>query len=252
MPGVTRSAPLDRLMRPIHQWVWGDRRSPAAKAADVRRRRDRRRTRHPARRRSDARSAAAPALSRARDRRTAPRRSVPRTRRGAAARARRRASACCSTAIRCPAAMASTTFDRRRAGSSTARLSARGGEIRRRPICDLSRAGRRRSADARDLRGDPAGRGVSHELHLHAADARLAAAPTAGTSGTRASSGCGTGICASPRPSPASIGSAVLTADVFRPAAAVRVARQARRAPRADWLDPDLARAGDASPRSQY
>jgi len=24
MPGVTHSAPLDRLMRPIHQWVWAD------------------------------------------------------------------------------------------------------------------------------------------------------------------------------------------------------------------------------------
>ncbi len=24
MPGVTRGAPLDRLMRPIHQWVWAD------------------------------------------------------------------------------------------------------------------------------------------------------------------------------------------------------------------------------------
>src|SRR5262245_1186575 len=24
MPGVTPSAPLDRLMRPIHEWVWGD------------------------------------------------------------------------------------------------------------------------------------------------------------------------------------------------------------------------------------
>jgi rubrerythrin len=24
MPGVTRGAPLDRLMRPVHQWVWGD------------------------------------------------------------------------------------------------------------------------------------------------------------------------------------------------------------------------------------
>jgi rubrerythrin len=25
MPGVTRLAPLDRLMRPVHQWVWADR-----------------------------------------------------------------------------------------------------------------------------------------------------------------------------------------------------------------------------------
>jgi hypothetical protein len=24
MPGVTRGAPLDRLMRPLHQWVWAD------------------------------------------------------------------------------------------------------------------------------------------------------------------------------------------------------------------------------------
>jgi hypothetical protein len=24
MPGVTRGAPLDRLMRPVHRWVWGD------------------------------------------------------------------------------------------------------------------------------------------------------------------------------------------------------------------------------------
>src|SRR6185295_7668873 len=24
MAGVTRATPLDRLMRPIHQWVWGD------------------------------------------------------------------------------------------------------------------------------------------------------------------------------------------------------------------------------------
>src|SRR6059036_2883772 len=24
MSGVTRSAPLDRLMRPVHQWVWAD------------------------------------------------------------------------------------------------------------------------------------------------------------------------------------------------------------------------------------
>ena len=24
MPGVTRGTPLDRLMRPVHQWVWGD------------------------------------------------------------------------------------------------------------------------------------------------------------------------------------------------------------------------------------
>jgi hypothetical protein len=24
MPGVTRGAPLDRLMRPVHQWVWAD------------------------------------------------------------------------------------------------------------------------------------------------------------------------------------------------------------------------------------
>src|SRR5436190_1045267 len=24
MPGVTRGTPLDRLMRPLHQWVWSD------------------------------------------------------------------------------------------------------------------------------------------------------------------------------------------------------------------------------------
>src|SRR5437870_13601263 len=24
MPGMTRGTPLDRLMRPVHRWVWGD------------------------------------------------------------------------------------------------------------------------------------------------------------------------------------------------------------------------------------
>ena len=84
-------------------------RSACPQAADLRRGRNRRRTRHPARGRSHARSAAAPALPRARDRRAASRRSVPRARRGPAAAARACASGgFFSAATRCPAATDST------------------------------------------------------------------------------------------------------------------------------------------------
>ena len=62
---------------------------------------------------------------------------------------------------------------RRRARPSPARLPARRGESGGRPLRDLSRCRRRRSVDARDLRRDPARRSVPHELHLHAARPRL-------------------------------------------------------------------------------
>ena len=84
----TRGAPLDRLLRPVHRWVWGDfdrrvRKLLAFAEVEADGGRDILRAAG-----ADARSAAAAALSRARDRRAAPRRSVPRARRGAAARAR--------------------------------------------------------------------------------------------------------------------------------------------------------------------
>ena len=63
-------------------------RSARPQAADLRRRRNRRRSRYPARVRSHARSVAAPALPRARDRRAASRRAVPRAWRGTAPAAR--------------------------------------------------------------------------------------------------------------------------------------------------------------------
>ena len=58
-------------------------------------------------------------------------------------------------------------------------------------------------------------------------------------------SACGGGIAAL-------FGACHPDGHVLRPAAALRVARQARRAARADRVDPDLARATDDHRRSQY
>ena len=203
MSSVTRSAPLDRLMRPVHQWVWGDvdRRvrklltfarvetdggRDILRAAEV--------TPDPLLRRlylehaidelhhGDLFRERGAALLRARRARA----HDALRRQSAARRPRPRRSA-----------------HRRRARPSAARLPARRRKVRRRPLRDLPRARRRRSGDARDLRRDPARRSVSHELHVHAARSRRRRRRTAVTSGTRAPSVCGTGTCASPPPWPA-------------------------------------------------
>src|SRR5207248_380034 len=129
-----------------------------------------------------------------------------------------------------------------RTGSPAARLPARRREIGRRPVCNLSRAGRRRSPDARDFREDPARRGVSYELHLHAADSYLAAGvSTARVACTRQA--IVEPVSARRRCRRGADGQRAPDTDVLRTPAAVRVARQARRAARTDWLDSDLAHA---------
>ena len=175
-------------MKPVHRWVWSDGERRVRKllafgevegdgGRDILRAAE-----------AHARSAATAALPRARDRRAAPRRSVPRSRRrAAAARAtcRRRRSprrAGCRTAITASTICASKTSR----DDASARLPARRREGRRRPLRDLSRRRRRRPGDARDLRGDSPRRSVPHELHLHAARPRLAAAlPAAGVARAR-------------------------------------------------------------------
>ena len=81
---VQQGTRLDRLLRPVHRWVWSDfdrrvRKLLAFAEVEADGGRDILRAAE-----AHARSAAAPALSRARHRRAAPRRSVPPARRGAA------------------------------------------------------------------------------------------------------------------------------------------------------------------------
>ena len=221
--------------------------SPRAQAARVRRSRNRRRPRHPARRRSHARSAAAAAVSRARDRRAASRRSVPRSAAPRCCARGRDVARCRSTATRCRAATGSTTSHRGRARRSAARLPARRREGRRRPLRDLSRGRGRRSADARDLRGDPARRGVSHELHLHAARRVSRRSTYRRQRVARARQrGCGSATCAWPRRSPACSAPSMLTVQYFvlLPPFAWLARRAERREPLG--LDADLhTTAGD-------
>ena len=143
-------------------------------AADLRRRRDRRRARHPACRGSHTRSPPSAVVPRARDRRAAPRCALSRARHRAAARQRRTRERPLQRQPPARRPRARRREHRRRGRRTASRLPARGGEVGRRPLRRLSRAGGRRPDDARHLRRDPARRGLSHELHLHAAGAHLA------------------------------------------------------------------------------
>ena len=218
------AAYLDRMLRPVHRWVWGDfdrrvRKLLAFAEVETDGGRDILRA---------AEVTPDPLLRRLylehaidelhhgdlfRERGAALLRTRPTPFSGAVQRA---------AAARRPRARRSA--HRGRARPSAARVPARRGEGGRRPLRDLSRCRRRRSADARDLRRDPARRSLPHELHLHAARAHLAAARTGGTCGARAPAACGNGICASRRRIAGVFGAAMLTLMYFVAAAAVCVA----------------------------
>ena len=144
------------------------------------------------------------------------------------------------------------SVDRRRAGSSAARVPARGGKGRRRPLRDLSRCRRRRSADARDLRGDSARRSVPHELHVHAARPASRRSRTAGRSGRRAASRLWKRYLRVAAAVAGVIGSAMLTLMYFVVLPPFAWLAKRARAPRAGRLDADPARRDDESPTSQY
>ena len=233
--------PLDRLLRPLHHWVWGDfdrrvRKLLAFGEVEADGGRDILRA---------AEVTPDPLL-----RRLYLEHAIDELHHGicSASAARR----CCarvppaedaaSTATRFPAATASTISRRRRTRPSPARVPARRGEGGGRPIRDLSRARRRRSATRAIFEEILRDEVLPHELHLHAARAHLAARRTAGTCGARASrlwkrylrvAAAVAGL----------FGSVMLTLMYFVVLPPVRVARQARRAARAGRLDADRARA---------
>ena len=178
-----------------------------AQAARLRRGRDRRRPRHPARRRGHARSAAAPALSRARDRRAASRRSLPPARRRAAPHALDAPNDALQRRRRCPAATGSTTCASK--DEPDHRLLAF------LHVAEKAAAGR--FAIYRELvDDDPPTRAIFEEIlrdevfHMNYTYTQLARisprlVPAAGVAGARAA-GCGSAICASRPRSPALIG----------------------------------------------
>ena len=194
MPPLARAAPLDRALRPVHQWVWSDVDRRIRKLLAFGGSRDGRRARYPPRRRGHPGSPLATPVPRARGRRAASRRSLP-----ANAAPRCSATRCghlgsLFNATRFPVAMGSTIWrsmdepDHRCSPSSTWPRS------RGRPLHHLPGTRRRRSGDTRDLRSDPARRSVSHELHVQATP-RVSPHTYRRLSGGRAPRGSGSGTC---------------------------------------------------------
>ena len=242
---LSRGAHVDRMLRPVHRWIWSDVDRRVRKLLRLRGSRGRWRTRHPARRGGHAGSALAPAVSGSCDRRTPPRRSVPPAWRRPASSAVASVRHALSAANWLPPAATASTICALKT-SPTNRCS-RSCMWRKRPRPAASRSIGTSSQDdpptRADVRRDPARRSVSHELHLHAACPHLATTRTGGGCGGRARAACGTDICAWRSAIAGLLGTLILTMQYFvlLPPFAW-LAKRAVRRERPGWAA-DLARA---------